>query len=243
VTANFWAGATVAVALAAIAVSVILWLRGSPQRLLLYSLGSETALLSGTARLQAGPDLEVTLRGEALDDPHVVSVRVESRSRRDIRSADFENGGPLKISLGSPVLRTLNTDTGGEAMPRVPVGTEGSTVLVGPGLIKPGQVISIDLLTDGAVALTCPSPALADVSVRMSRPSEEPEPKWLRRSQLSGLGLLLVSVVIAQSLGPANKAPASLVLIFGALFLSGLIILTVPTVNHALIKRQRRRSS
>lgn len=113
-TANFWAGATVAVALAAIAVSVILWLRGSPQRLLLYSLGSETALLSGTARLQAGPDLEVTLRGEALDDPHVVSVRVESRSRRDIRSADFENGDPLKISLGSPVLRTLNTDTGGE---------------------------------------------------------------------------------------------------------------------------------
>lgn len=168
-------------------------------------------------------DLEVTLRGDPLYDPHVTAIRIQSRSRRDIRGSDFENGEPLQFRLGSPVLRTLAADTGGDDMPKIPVGTEGSAVLVGPALIKRGQVISIDLLTDGPVKLTCPNPSLADVTVRETRPSEGGEPLARRRPDLIGLALIIGSIATIASVDrPANKVPAlvvttvTLAFIFGA---------------------------
>jgi hypothetical protein len=229
-TADFWAVVGVAATLAAIAVSVILWLRGSPQRLLLYSLISQTALLSNTARYQAGPDLQVMLRGEVLDDPHVVSIRVKSRSRRDVRTADFENGNPLRFSLGSPVLRTLDTDTGGEAMPKVPIGTEGSAILVGPGLIKKGQVISIDLLTDGPVALTCPNPALADVTVRR-QDDDDTRFGLIPKIAVWTVGILMVVFVVSNPF-VVGEGVYSLV---SSATMSGLVVIIVVLVVPILV--------
>ncbi|MGP0022302.1 MAG: hypothetical protein ACLPKE_02905 [Streptosporangiaceae bacterium] len=132
----------------------------------------------------------------------MASIRVKSRSRRDIRTTDFENGDPLRFSLGSPVLRTLDTDTGGEAMPQVPIDTEGSAVLVGPGLIKKGQVISIDLLTDGPVTLTCPSPALADVTVR--RQDEAERLGLIQRITGWAVAILIVVWIVADPTAAAE---------------------------------------
>src|SRR5580700_3063424 len=86
---TFWAGAGVAVAIATLVIIILQFLTASTRRTLIYSLLSDTALLSEDAREKAGSDLQVTLDGEVLDDPHVVSIRVECKGRRDIRLEDF----------------------------------------------------------------------------------------------------------------------------------------------------------
>jgi hypothetical protein len=107
----FWAGAAVVVAILAIVVSIILWALGSPRRLLVYNLDSDTALFSGDARKRVGADLEVTVGGRVIADPHVVSFRVESRGRRDIRPDDFTHERALIFDLTAPVLKLLEIDT------------------------------------------------------------------------------------------------------------------------------------
>jgi hypothetical protein len=170
---TFWAGAAVAVAVVALVVPIMLWFLGSPRRLLVYSAVSDTALLTSGAREQVGLGLEVTLSGQVLNDPHVVRLQVVSRSRRDIRGTDFENGMPLKLDLGTPILKLLTVDTGGPEMPGIEVQTESTMVAIGPGLVKKGQTISVSLLTDSPVSLTCSNPQIADVIVRGRRPDVE----------------------------------------------------------------------
>jgi hypothetical protein len=197
---TFWAGAAVAVAVVALVVPIVLWFLGSPRRLLVYSVVSDTALLTSGAREQVGLDLQVTLRGQVLDDPHVVQLQVESRSRRDIRGTDFENGMPLKLDLGTPILNLVTVDTGGSEMPDIKVQTESTMVSIGPGLIKKGQIISVGLLTDSPVLLTCPNPQIADVVVRQRRPDLDLDralalaPVSAALGCLPGAGLALVFV-------------------------------------------------
>jgi hypothetical protein len=166
---TFWAGAAVAVAVVAIVVAVLLWFLGSPRRLLVYGVVSEAALLTSGARRQVGADLEVTLSGQVLNDPHVILLQVESRSRRDIRGTDFENAMPLMIDLGTPILNLLDLDTGGRGKPDVKVEVKNTEVAIGPGLIKRGQTIRVNLLTDGPVSVTCAHPQLADVIIKERR--------------------------------------------------------------------------
>jgi hypothetical protein len=172
---------------------------GSPQRLLVYNLDSETALFRSDVRQRAGTDLEVTVGGQTVADPCVVSFRVESRSRRDIRPDDFVDTQPVIFEMAAPILKILNSDTGGNAMPDVPVAIDATCLTIGPALIKSKQAIKIDLLTDGPVSVTCPRPALVDIVVRQRPNYSGPDPSWyvrLRRAVgvavIVGIALLLV---------------------------------------------------
>lgn len=204
-SSTFWAGASVAVAVTGISVAIVLWLRGSPRRLLVYNLDADTALLSSDARKRAGSDLQVVLGGQVVDNPHIVSFRIESRSRRDIRPEDFIGAAPLSFDMGTPILKLVHRDTGGEAMPDVLISVDGSKIVVAPSLVKSKQAIRLDLLTDGVVSVTCPRPALADVIVR-ERTYENIESPWLKQLRYSvyvtflvGMGGSIVSHEILKS--------------------------------------------
>jgi len=70
---NFWAPLAVVVA---VLVPVIIWRFGTPRRLLLYSLVSDTALLTSHARARtAGAELQIILGGQELR----LSTRTSSR--------------------------------------------------------------------------------------------------------------------------------------------------------------------
>jgi hypothetical protein len=165
-SATFWTGAGTIVAAVAIVVTVILWFIGSPhQRLLVYSV-SETPLLTGDTLKHVDQELKITLNDQLLTDPHMISLFIESRSRRDIRTVDFEDGRPLALDLGTTILKMLHHETGEAAMPKVQVGIDGSSITIGPGLINRRQVIKVDVLTDAPIEVTCPDPSLADVTIR-----------------------------------------------------------------------------
>jgi hypothetical protein len=235
-SAVFWTEACVAAAIVAIIITVLLWYIGTPRRLLIYSLFSDTALLASRVRELTGSDLTVSLHTEILSDPHVVSVRVESRSRRDIRGTDFESDKPLVIDVGTPILKILDCETGGTAMPAVCVGTSGSALNIGPALIKRHQVIAVNLLTDAKPQLTCPNPPLADVTIKQRRIEDFHPAIWkimatpLLLAQLICIGLigliaLIEGLFLHYSPRPGPNFLAGIVSSFITIFsISGIII-------------------
>jgi len=82
-------------------------------------------------------------------------------------------------------------------MPDVKVEVKNTMVAIGPGLIKKGQTIKVNLLTDGPVSLTCAHPQLADVIVKERRPDS-------RLSSVSaGLSYMPMSAVHGAAVGSA----------------------------------------
>jgi hypothetical protein len=160
---------------------------------LVYSLVSDTALLSADAREKAGPGLRIVLGGDLLDDPHVVSIRIEYRGRRDIRESDYEKRVPLQLDVGVPILKWLSPGTDAAQMPGLSVEPGTHAVLVGPGLIKRGQMISVDLLTDGPASLQCLSP-LADVAIREAQADDAGERPWGKRVQTAAFTLFAIGL-------------------------------------------------
>jgi|HubBroStandDraft_6_1064221.scaffolds.fasta_scaffold91772_3 hypothetical protein len=186
-----WVG--ILVAIVTLTVIAAQFAAGSSKRALIYSLISDTALLSESAREKAGPGLRVTLGDSALDDPHVVSLRIECKGRRDIRSTDFEGGKPLMLHVGTPILKQLDREADDGTAPCISFNSGLQAISIGPGLIRKDQLISIDLLTDGQATLRCISP-LADVAIREAQPDGESDLVWLKRLQgaaftLFGVGL------------------------------------------------------
>ena len=195
---NFWAPLAVVVA---VLVPVIIWRLGTPSRLLLYSLVSDTALLTSHARARtAGAELQIILGGQELTDPHFVALRIESRSRADVRPEDFTAGRALMFELAAPILKVLDADTGGEAMPEVPTGADGTRVTIGPALINRRQVITLGLLTDGPAEGREGAPRLQDhstsaVILNPARPQGRPPTSSVTtQSDPRSLGVALVHV-------------------------------------------------
>jgi len=186
-----WIG--VLVAIVTLVVIAAQFVTGSSKRSLTYSLMSDTALLSEGARAKAGPDLRVTLGEDVLDDPHVVSLRIEYKGRHDIRSADFEGSEPLMLDVGAPILKQLNQEDVLDIIPSISFDPGAQAMRIGPGLIKRGQLISIDLLTDGQVSLRCSSP-LADVSIREAQLGAESDLLWAKRLQGAAFTLFAVGL-------------------------------------------------
>ncbi len=241
-SATFWSAAAVIVAFATILVTVVLWRLGSPRRLLLYSLESDTALLSSDARARAaGAQLRMILGGQELSDPHFVSLQIGSYSRSDIRPGDFTDGRALAFDLATPILKVLACHTGGDKMPEVRIGTDSSRVLVGPSLINRRQMISLDLLADGPVTLTCPRPPLADVKIReRSDETRTPEPNWLKpASYIAGLtgivGLILVRVGQLNHIAQLRNIGTGIFI--GVFF--GLPIFAAATLSIMMIRNRR----
>jgi hypothetical protein len=186
-----WAAVLVAVVtLIVIAAQLV---TASSVRALTYSLMSDTALLSEDAREKAGPGLRVTLGEDGLDDPHVVSIRIEYKGRRDIRGSDYEGSAPLMMDVGAPILKWLNPGADADVMLGIRVEPGARAVRIGPGLIKRGQMISIDLLTDGRVSLRCLSP-LADVTIKEAQADDESELLWAKRVQAAAFTLFAIGM-------------------------------------------------
>jgi hypothetical protein len=214
----FWAGAGVAVAIATLVIIILQLLTASTRRTLIYSLLSDTALLTEGAREKAGPDLQVALGGEALDDPHVVSIRIECKGRRDIRMEDFQGTKPLTLDVGVKILKMLSPVSDEEAELNIKTHSEDRAIAIGPGHIKNGQSITFDLLTNGGVNLHCNSP-IADVAIRQAQSDEKGDPEWIKRVQAGAFTLFGVGLFgwLLASPGPVPFYFVLSVMLFGIL--------------------------
>jgi hypothetical protein len=53
----------------------------------------------------------VVYEGRPLSDPHLITLRLVSRFRRDIGNNDFNNGDPLEFDLQAPIIAPLGATT------------------------------------------------------------------------------------------------------------------------------------
>jgi hypothetical protein len=164
-SAVLWTDAGTAFGALSIVIAVILWRLGGPRRLVIYNIPSVTALLAaGDPGDVMRSELKVTYGKHTLNNPYIVTLHVESKSHRDIRSSDFDSDEPLIFELGSPIKTPLAT-SGKLTAASNGIIVDDTSVRINPALIRKGDSADIKLLLDGPPALTCRSP-IVDVTVR-----------------------------------------------------------------------------
>lgn len=155
-----WTAVAVAVVFGLLA--VVTWWLGVPRRLIIWSAGA-TPLLTpiDVPEVEAAP-IKISLSGQELASPHLVTLRVESRSRRDIPSADFDAGKPLVFSLGAPVVARVRAH--GNAIDALSL--RKTDIRIDPVLLRRGELLHMYLLTDGPPVISCDANPLVNVAVR-----------------------------------------------------------------------------
>lgn len=143
---TFWAATGAIAAFAALAVSVILWRVGAPRRVLRLTVPVVASLRSSHWARSPGK-LEISMDDETVHNPYVVTMNLRNRSRRQIRSDDFDQGRPLLIRFGKPLIAVSADGSARTALDSITYGY--SEVSIGPVLIGGGEDIELTLLTDG----------------------------------------------------------------------------------------------
>jgi hypothetical protein len=144
-------------------VLVVLWRIGAPSRLLTYETPLVASLFNTDIEGLRPPALEMSYHGASLADPHIVILEVQSRSRKDIRSTDFDDGKPLVFDLGAEIVSAGGPSLIGPRSKAIKIAA--SRVELSPILIRRGYVLELSLIVDGAPHLMCQS-NLADVKVQ-----------------------------------------------------------------------------
>jgi hypothetical protein len=193
---------------------------GSTKRRLTYRLADDTPLLARTTALAEG-DLEILYQGQRLDQPRVVSVRLESRGRRDIGSDDFDERRPLAIDLGVTIVKRLATEPAPD-IPESAIRVEGTRLMLGPCLIRKRQVMSFAFLIDGGQPRLSHQDYLLNVDVRES--ADTAEPPWSESVRV--MTAAATTVVAAAAAGAA---------VTGALTGMGLSVTTVQSTAAQVV--------
>src|SRR5213595_646289 len=79
-----------------VATIVVPYFLGAARRQIVYGIELATSLLHHVAPV-ADAELEVSYRKIRVRDPRIIWIRIENRSRRDIRSDDFDNKKPFTL--------------------------------------------------------------------------------------------------------------------------------------------------
>jgi hypothetical protein len=168
---TFWAGAgTICGVLGVVAIVWVTLVVGIPRRRLFYRMRAIAPLVSAPEGLRG--DLELRHRGKLLSNPRALTVELVSRGRKDIANDAYNDGKPLRLDVGAPVVELLQVVSEPATLPPPVVAIDGTSVNIGPSLIGRRHAITITVLTDGGrPSLRCQSP-LIDVQVRER--SEEP---------------------------------------------------------------------
>ena len=201
ISATFWVGVVLAVlALATIVVSIWLWRRGGPKRVITYRMPVMTPLLS--EHVPHDNQVAVILRREdvppiELPEPYFVRVQIRYRGARNIRRSDFDDDRPLIFRLGAGFSACTAVRLHGAQGCHVEGGL--GQISIGPVLIKRGMFIEADFVTDGKPDIRWQG-QLAEVEVR-----EETERSNSRRTTRYGIAGIVIGAVTASVVGNLTK--------------------------------------
>jgi hypothetical protein len=237
--------AGVVLAVVAIAITLVFRRRGERRGLITYSMPVAGPLLRGQWRgtQYEHPVLSVTLGGKQVSDPYVVGLRVESRGRKDIRTADFDQGAPLTFNFGAKIL-SASLDTTNAAPRLTGFQVVGDEVQIPPALIRRGELLRLTILTDGLPKLDVTNP-IADVDVREQN-SKDGQDRIAITLIATGLLTMLVTLIVAIVTEPSNNGAilALFIIILGiALAVCGLLFMLLNAWVNYLTRRKMRSSA
>jgi len=190
-------------------VIVAIWVQRNvwlPKRRLYYGISETIPLLASHSSIK--DNLEVRHKDVPLAKPRLVTVRISVRGRQDIASDDYDGDHPLQISIGAPIVATLDITSKPDTSlaPRVVVSDSG--LPVGPSLIQCGQTIKISVLVDtDKLSIACKNP-LKNVKIQRQRP-DDPELAVLLAGPHNLFILGAIGGIAALMIAQLSKQPLS----------------------------------
>lgn len=131
--------------------------------------------------------LEVSVDGVRIKDPYLIQLQIVSNSRADISSDDFDGQRPIRIHVKNDLGLLVATTESGISLSDERDDIWDAVILrIEPALIRPGDALSVDLVTNG-VAIIEVEPYLKNIQV-----VQVPD----RRAQLAFMTDLLSSGVV-----------------------------------------------
>jgi len=174
----------------------------NPNRRLDYSMTVAPLLNTVTG------DVEITWQGEKLNNPHVLEIRLDSHSRRDIAPDDFA-GGPFQLDVGARIITILQTT---KSFDKVRINDKDRSILeVAPTLIGKHQGIIFTLLADGNTPrLASPAAVLRDVTLKARSGDASSRPvNWLQiavQTLVTAVAVAVIGIVVVNtSVSAANS--------------------------------------
>jgi hypothetical protein len=92
-----------------------------------------------------------------MENPYLVTLRVESRSRKDIASNDFDRQKPLVFRPGTSFAAQIGDST--TWPPTAEIAVNDDEIKIGPCLIHKSLILLAELVTEGQPRVFCDSPA------------------------------------------------------------------------------------
>jgi hypothetical protein len=150
--------------------TIALWRLGIPRRTLVYLVDSESLLLNSNTAPAPISDIKVTAGDRKVDDPYLTTLVISSRSRRDIRASDFDEGKALVFNFGVPIAARPGIQfRNGQNQPALrdtsSLEQPVQSIEILPSLVRKGRWCRITVLSEGRPTITYESP-IADVTVR-----------------------------------------------------------------------------
>lgn len=173
---EFWtvvgAIAAILALVVAIVIGVATFRRQFPKRELQWTV-EKFPLLNSEVFAHAHSGLKVSLDGREVKDPHVVIVRVSSRSRVDIASAAFDAGSAIQFKSSRPIVTTAWSATSDKSIAIEPDESDRtiSGFRVPPQLIRRGSTGVLAGIASGEPAITVTRKALIDIDVKQVSPA------------------------------------------------------------------------
>jgi hypothetical protein len=229
---TLWTGLLVPVTV--IGVVVTFWIGFFPAKgRLLYSMPLVESLVRSRAK---APNLKVVYDGTEVAEPHLVTVRLASRGRKDI---EFYKSQPIVLNMNTPIVDVLATAFSTGA-PRLDVSIDGLTLKIGPepgNLIRKGETITITMLVNGSDIELNPEFPFKDVVDQ--KQGDDSDPRWL--SVLGALLIIIFTIIIVLA-GQSNADRNHRILnAIGGLFVAFALGTTIWLVTTAMLWLRRRR--
>lgn len=144
--AKFALGALV-VAIVAIPITAWITRRYGTRRKRLLFLFEATSLVP-TIKSYAADALKVTYHNVPVDDPHLLTIRVENVGPADVASTHFDSGRPVEVRLNSTLYGMLSA-THGEHTVGPAMGTKDAVIELTPLLLKRRDAWVVEVLVSG----------------------------------------------------------------------------------------------
>lgn len=101
-------------------------------------------------------DLQVTYNGVPLPNPHVATFIVSNYGRVAVDSSHFDQGRPIRLNLGVPVVEVLKVSLRPSTGATFVYSQEPQAVTLGPDVLRPSQSLSVQVLLKGKPSLEEP---------------------------------------------------------------------------------------
>ena len=186
---TLWGAVGAVAGVAALIAFLIQWRFGGPRRVLIYSLSGVAPFLSSQI-LGISQEIAVTVDGEAIADPYIASLRIDNRSRRDIRSSDFDREKPLEFDLRAGIIVAQPTSPASGLQEALIV--DGTKLKLGPTLIHGREKLNLTLITEGY-----PNISRRDILVNVKIRSQEEQRQRYRPVRNTAVVIEWLGVLIA----------------------------------------------